>query len=166
MAKSNVSVPGAPPGEYVSFLEATADKYARCGFRFVPVVSPDQSLSCAIDILFLRRDHPGNLIKSSGDIDNRLNVIFDALQMPTHCQELPKAATVGADENPFYVLLENDSLITKVTVSTDRLLSPYRTGREHQRRSPYHRRDRQRNCRQLLSRYEHNVLRLINWTVA
>ena len=128
MAKSNVSVPGAPPGEYVSFLEATADKYARCGFRFVPVVSPDQSLSCAIDILFLRRDHPGNLIKSSGDIDNRLNVIFDALQMPTHCQELPKAATVGADENPFYVLLENDSLITKVTVSTDRLLLPIEPG--------------------------------------
>jgi hypothetical protein len=82
MAKSNVSVPGSAPGEYVTYLEATANRYARCGYRFVPLLTPDQSLSCAIDVLFLRRDHPGGLVSSRGDIDNRLNTIFDALQLP------------------------------------------------------------------------------------
>jgi len=52
MATANVSEPGAPLGKYVTFLEATANKYARCGLRFIPVVSPEQSLSCAVDILF------------------------------------------------------------------------------------------------------------------
>jgi hypothetical protein len=129
MAASNVSIPGAAPGQYVTFLEATANKYARCGFRFIPVIAPEQSLSCDIDVLFLRRDHPGNLIRSGGDIDNRLKIIFDALRMPDKCDELPTTQT-DADENPFFVLLENDSLITKVTVSSDRLLVPLEAG-EH-----------------------------------
>ncbi len=128
MATANVSESGAAPGKCIPFLEAEANKYAKCGFRFVPVVASEQSLSCAIDVLFLRRDHPGGLISSRGDIDNRLNVIFDALQMPKNCDEIPNNVTVDPDENPLYVLLENDNLITKVTVSSDRLLLPLEPG--------------------------------------
>lgn len=49
--------------------------------------------------------------------------------MPSNCGELAKHP-VGADENPFFVLLEDDSLITKVSVTTDRLLTPQADG-EH-----------------------------------
>src|SRR2546428_2812835 len=54
-----------------------ANRYARCGFRFLPLVSDWFMAACALDILFLRRDGPGSLIKSGGDIDNRLKVLFD-----------------------------------------------------------------------------------------
>jgi hypothetical protein len=40
-----------------------AADFDRCGFKFCPVVhSTDYVLGCSIDILFLRRDGPGNLI--------------------------------------------------------------------------------------------------------
>jgi hypothetical protein len=128
MAHANVSAPGAAPGEYIKFLQNMANKHPLCGFRFVPLVSLEQSLSCAVDILLLRRDHPGSLVKSGGDLDNRLKTIFDALRMPNNQGELPPACPVGPEEDPFYVLLEDDSLITKVTVSSDRLLSPQEAG--------------------------------------
>jgi hypothetical protein len=123
MRDSKVSTPNSPPGVYVNRLEAIADRYARCGYRFVPVVSRDLSLSCAVDALFLRRDHPGNLVRSGGDIDNRLKTLFDALRMPNNCDELA-GNSPDADENPFFVLLEDDALITKISVTTDRLLLP------------------------------------------
>jgi hypothetical protein len=122
---SRVSEPNAPTGVYVSLLEATASRYARCGFRFVPLIPSEGALSCAIDILFLRRDHPGNLVKSGGDIDNRMKTLFDALRMPgkNDCNEVG-GLVPDSDEDPFYVLLEDDSLITRANISTDRLLRP------------------------------------------
>ncbi len=128
MAQAKVSAPGAALGEYVTLLENTANKHSLSGFRFVPLVSLEQSLSCAVDILLLRRDHPGSLVKSGGDLDNRLKTIFDALRMPSNQSEVPPACPVDPNEDPFYVLLEDDSLITKVTVSSDRLLSPQEAG--------------------------------------
>jgi hypothetical protein len=77
----------------------------------------------------LRRDHPGNLVSYGGDIDNRLKTLFDALRMPNTCDELA-GVPPEADEDPFYVLLEDDALITKVSVTTDRLLLPP-VGEEH-----------------------------------
>jgi hypothetical protein len=129
IAGGNVSVPDAPLGTYQKQIEATATRFSRCGFRFVPIVSEEMSLSCALDILFLRRDYPGNVIVSGGDIDNRLKTLLDALRMPSNCGELG-GSTPDLDENPFYVLLEDDSLITKIGVSTDRLLLP-EVGSEH-----------------------------------
>lgn len=93
--------------------DAWADSYARSGFRFLPLITRHLGLACSLDILFLRRDSPGNLIKSgAGDIDNRIKVLFDALRMPTEAQELT-GESPSDDENPFYCLLEDDSLITK-----------------------------------------------------
>ena len=130
LANFNVSEPGAPPGTYAKFTEATANKYSRSGYRFVPLISQELSLTASLDILFLRRDHPGNLITSGGDIDNRIKTLFDALRMPHNTSEIPKKLLVEPDEEPFYVLLEDDSQITKVGVSTDRLLTPVVEG-EH-----------------------------------
>lgn len=108
-------------------------KYERCGFQFVPLIGgafgEDAATACALDILFLRRDMPGGIIKQGdggGDLDNRLKVLFDALRMPHNCDEVRKAPPAEANEKPFFVLLEDDSLITEVKVVTDRLLTELR----------------------------------------
>jgi hypothetical protein len=110
-----------------SVLEFIADDYAKFGYRFVPLVSGRDGLACALDILFLRRDDPGNLIRSGGDIDNRIKVLFDALKIPRDPDELGDQKP-DADENPFFCLLEDDRLITEVKITTDKLLLPIGTG--------------------------------------
>ncbi len=105
-------------------MERIADNYARCGYRFLPLVTKAHALACALDILFLRRDRPGDLVRSGGDIDNRIKVLFDALRMPQECRELADYPVPDADENPFFCLLEDDSLITELKITTDRLLLP------------------------------------------
>jgi hypothetical protein len=103
-------------------VEAFADEYQRCGYRFLPLVNESRGVSCSLDILFLRRDAPGHLVTSGGDIDNRIKVLFDGLRMPKASNEIDGAPQEG--EDPFYCLLEDDSLITRVNVTTDRLLTP------------------------------------------
>ncbi len=106
-------------------LDYWANQYHRDGFRFVPLISERQARWCALDIVFLRRDAPGNLIANGGDIDNRIKVLFDGLKMTRNRDELG-SATPQADEDPFFCLLEDDKLITEVRVTTDRLLIPVR----------------------------------------
>ncbi len=43
--------------------------------------------------------------------------------MPQECSEVSKA-TPSEDEDPFFCLLQDDSLITEIKVTTDRLLVP------------------------------------------
>jgi len=71
----------------------------------------------------MRRDNPGHLISSGGDIDNRIKVLFDGLRMPHTVAELG-ALPIEKDEDPFFCLLEDDKLITRVAVTTDRLITP------------------------------------------
>jgi hypothetical protein len=100
-----------------------SERYARYGYRFLPLISQFFAVSCSLDILFLRRDGPGSLIKSGGDIDNRLKVLFDGLRMPQTCDEVCGQVPT-AEENPFSCLLEDDNLISKVQVETNWLLTP------------------------------------------
>jgi hypothetical protein len=115
-----------PGHEGKTWLDHIADDYQRCGGRFVPLVREASGFTCALDILFLRRDNPGNLIGNAGDIDNRIKVLFDGLRMPKTVQEMG-AFSVDPDENPFFCLLEDDKLVTKVSVTTDRLIIPQRS---------------------------------------
>ncbi len=59
-----------------------ASKFERCNFRFIPLVNAEFGLVCSLDILFLRRENPGEVITQGGDIDNRIKTLFDALQVP------------------------------------------------------------------------------------
>ncbi len=124
MGTERHTLPGAEFRE--SLLEMLGTKFNRCDYTFVSLVSNHLNLSCGLEILFLRRDMPGiPLIRSGGDIDNRLKVLFDALRVPADCGELGDAVK-EADEDPyFFCLLEDDALITEVAVTTDFLLSPY-----------------------------------------
>ncbi len=103
------------------WVQHLAEMYQRFGYRFVPLVREQYGTTCSLEILFLRRDNPGSLVSSGGDIDNRIKVLLDALRMPGNESEVagyPPADT----ENPFFCLLEDDKLITGISVTTDRLL--------------------------------------------
>lgn len=109
------------------WVEHVADAYQRLGGRFVPLVRKAGGFTCSLDILFLRRDNPGGMITSGGDIDNRIKVLLDGLRMPDTVQELG-GLPLEADEDPFFCLLEDDDLITSLSVTTDRLLLPLEAG--------------------------------------
>jgi hypothetical protein len=112
-----------PDGELVSVMYQMADDFTRCGYRFLPLIRNSSGVACSLDILFLRREEPGQLISGGGDIDNRIKVLFDALKMPQECSEVD-GFVPDANENPFLCLLEDDRLITEFRVTTDRLLTP------------------------------------------
>jgi hypothetical protein len=115
-----------PPGAGLSYTRAL--KYERCGKLFLPLIDEEHGLACSLDILFLRRDNPGGFIVSGGDIDNRIKTLFDALRVPDKCDELPPNWVPKDDEQPLYCLMEDDKLITKVTVTTDHLILPRQEG--------------------------------------
>lgn len=91
----------------------------------------DQDYACLItdrleiyaelDILFLRPGEPGRIIQG-GDIDNRLKTLFDALRRPIDPQEMPKDDLLSQTPDLCHCLLSDDSLITRVSVTTDTLL--------------------------------------------
>lgn len=103
-------------------VQTLAEKFKRGKYRFVPLVTKELSLTCGLSILFLRPDYPGGVVRS-GDIDNRLKTLFDALRVPT-VEEIKNSADPSDHEDPFYCLLEDDELITRVSVETDVLLQP------------------------------------------
>lgn len=100
-----------------------AEQFARNGYNFVPLVLEAASLSCSISILMLRPDLPGSIIRS-GDLDNRLKTLFDALRIPVSLEELGGYTTPDDSEVPFFCLLEDDKLITHASMETDTLLEP------------------------------------------
>lgn len=72
----------------------------------------------------LRESRPG---KVPYDLDSSVKTIFDALRMAKEPQELGQGTSSGLQKpetgkDPFYVLLEEDNLITHVSVATDTLL--------------------------------------------
>jgi len=118
-----------PPVVYsetkATLIDFIAKEFTKFGYRFVPLVSNRHGIGCSLDILFLRRDDPGNLIDSGGggDVDNRIKVLFDGLRVPKYnseCENMPPQK----GEDPFFCLLEDDALITEVKITTDRLLTP------------------------------------------
>jgi hypothetical protein len=108
------------------YIESLARRFVRSnGYRFVPLVNKELDLICGLDILFLRRENPGNLVSNSGDVDNRIKTLLDALKVPEDGGELLKSPP-SEDEQPFYCLLEDDKLVTELNIKTDRLLTPVR----------------------------------------
>ena len=92
----------------------------RYGIDYVPLVCKKLSFVCHLDITLLRPQVSGEIVHHSGDIDNRLKTLFDSLSMPQNKNQLPKDAR--EHKSIFYSLLEDDALITKVSVESDRFL--------------------------------------------
>jgi hypothetical protein len=107
--------PDVPPHDVASL----AAKYRLNDWSFVPLVTKELNLICGLDILLLRPQTPGQII-SAGDLDNRLKTLFDALRIPLANEGYSDRPE--NDEKPFFCLLSDDGLITKVSVETDQLL--------------------------------------------
>ena len=116
-----------PLNDHKSYIEPSSENdiciLEQIGdFTFAPLISSRLSLVAELDITLLRPEEPGTILIQCGDIDNRLKTLFDALSVPAHENQLPSSDSQKSDEIPLFCLLQDDRLITKVTVRTDRLL--------------------------------------------
>jgi hypothetical protein len=115
------AVAGLPSGELFQRGVRELAKWSRSGFNFLPLVTKRVVLRCSLDILFLRTDDLP-FVLNGGDIDGRLKILFDSMRMVDKDDELPVGAKPDLAENPFFVLLQDDRLISEVHVNTSRLL--------------------------------------------
>jgi hypothetical protein len=113
------SITPVPPPD-TSNLKYLFEPIPVAGNHFVPLIRESMALICELDILFLRKEEPGALIKQGGDLDNRIKTLFDGLRMPDKDE---MSFAMGPMENPFYCLLQNDSLIAAESVKTGQLLT-------------------------------------------
>lgn len=91
--------------------------------RYLPLVRKTLHLSSELGILFMCQDDPRELITQGGDLDGRLKTVLDALRIPS-LQEQDKTEEKYLPDEVGYVLLESDTLITRIDIEKDRLLLP------------------------------------------
>ncbi|RVJ23439.1 hypothetical protein [Sinorhizobium medicae] len=92
------------------------------GQVFISVVSTGLLVYAELDILLLRGQPPGMLVSNQGDIDNKIKTLFDGLRIPTKSEVNSLRAAGAMGKEKIFCLLQDDHLISKLTVSTDRLL--------------------------------------------
>jgi hypothetical protein len=115
------NAPPIPPEDYPKLgLRAISEEWERCGFHFIPLVTPNMALRCSLDISLLRPEEDRFIFKQ-GDIDGQVKALFDALRIPENLAETGGAGPQD-DEEPFFCLLQDDRLISEVRVTTDQLL--------------------------------------------
>ncbi|MEQ1619348.1 MAG: hypothetical protein ABL883_13510 [Terricaulis sp.] len=122
------------PERYIPLVEAVGLGYREYGYTFVPLVLERFSLRCALKVLLLKRDFPGSGVINAGDLDNRIKTLIDGLRRPRNGNELRGPdANPRSDEVPFFCLLEDDTLVTELSVETDTLLKQTTTEASDQR---------------------------------
>jgi hypothetical protein len=99
-------------------LSHIAHNFERAGQPFIPLVTEEMGLRCKLEVLFLRPEEAGSLYVS-GDLDNRIKTLFDALRIAKDAHEM--AGSTPSNE-PIYCLLEDDRVISEIRVNTDQLL--------------------------------------------
>ncbi|MCM1294453.1 MAG: hypothetical protein NC311_02735 [Muribaculaceae bacterium] len=88
------------------------------GIDWNPIITPNLKLLAELDVLIL---HPEIVGMARSDIDNRMKTLFDGLRCPQNEHEI--GANTPRDAGPIYTLLDDDHLITKLTVNTSHMLS-------------------------------------------
>jgi hypothetical protein len=106
----------------ITSLDNIAKPYGTGGIKWVPLIAENAGVACGLDILFLRHEPKGGIVQS-GDLDNRINTLFDALRIPDQ-KQIPDTVDPGKEPSPFFCLLSNDKLIAEFRVTGDRLLVP------------------------------------------
>ncbi len=96
------------------------------GRLFAPLVTQRLDLYAEISVLLFRQQPRGALITDGGDLDNRLKTLLDGLRVPHGSNEGSPDEPAEPDPRPLFVLLEDDSLVSKVTVESEQLLRPAR----------------------------------------
>jgi hypothetical protein len=107
-----------PTGETIDLIA----NIERGGRQFCPLVRESLALKCALKIIFLRKESAGKVYQG-GDLDNRLKTLFDGLAVPNANQVILNVAP----RDTVLCLLEDDSLITRLDVDTQRLLTNSRS---------------------------------------
>ena len=108
------------PDQFPSSWSAVRVPKVKVLFAPLVITSLYLKLVCELDIEILSRDEPGSIVHS-GDLDNRLKVLIDALRMP-----LPNENSIYTppENKVCFCLLEDDKLITRFQAKTSRLLRP------------------------------------------
>ncbi len=116
-----------PLSDFKPLLEPKVYAHAiireKYGFRFAPLLTEDLHMVAELEITLLRPGTPGAIVKG-GDLDNRIKTLLDALKVPDQPTALPPKTKPKLNETPFFCLLEDDKLVTKLSVRSDRLLKP------------------------------------------
>lgn len=76
----------------------------RGSFEFVPLINEYMYLVADLQIHLLRPEPPGSVKAQSGDLDNRMKTLLDALRMPRVPDEIPSNDAPATDERPFFCL--------------------------------------------------------------
>lgn len=92
------------------------------GLFFAPLVTQRLNLYAELSVLLFRQQPRGAIITDGGDIDNRLKTLLDGLRVPHGSMEGRGNLPNEPDPSPFFCLLEDDSLVTKVSVESEQLL--------------------------------------------
>ncbi len=96
-------------------------------FQFASLISHKLGVAAQLEITLLRRERPGKVLQR-GDIDNQVKTLLDALSKPQKLNQLPEHDVPAADEVPFHCLLQDDALVTGLSVHTSQLLTPSTDG--------------------------------------
>jgi hypothetical protein len=94
--------------------------------RYAPLVTKVLNLYAELAVLMFRPQPRGHLITDGGDVDNRLKTLLDALRIPRGTPKTPNRQVPAG--GVFYCLLQDDSLVTKVSAETEQLLRPAAAG--------------------------------------
>jgi len=117
-----------PLSHFTGFYESSNSENSiarRIGpFTFVPLVCQAFHLVARVHVTLLRPEPPGSIVTQGGDIDNRLKTLLDSLKIPSEPGALPPEAAPDSGEKLFFCLLEDDNLITELSVNTKQLLEP------------------------------------------
>lgn len=109
----------AQPVKMMSVIEAK-NSYLPY-YSFIPLITKELRVQCALEVKFFR---PTSQSGQESDMDNLLKTLLDGLQQPDSINQLGSYSQPEADEKPFYTLLSDDRLITKITSTTGELLQP------------------------------------------
>jgi hypothetical protein len=119
----------------VNFIEIVRRKHRQYGYEWVPLACKEYGVTCGLDILFLRRDGPGSVLEI-GDLDNRIKTLIDCLKKPKSPNELASEDSAPrSDEAPFFCLMEDDSLVSRLSVESDQIFEPRRLVQDDDRYS-------------------------------
>ncbi len=88
------------------------------GVDFNPIITPTLKLIGELDIKIL---HPEIIGVARTDIDNRVKTLMDGLRCPQNEHEVGE--NTPKNIGPIYTLLDDDHLVTKISVNTSHLLS-------------------------------------------
>ena len=88
------------------------------GIDWNPIITPNLKMIAELEILLM---HPEIVGVPHSDIDNRVKTILDGLRCPQNEHEIGQ--NTPSNIGPIYTLLDDDHLVTKLTVNTSHLLA-------------------------------------------